>query len=73
MVRSVVGALVEVGTGRRDAAWLAALVDNDQRCGEVPVLAPGGLVLEEVGYPADEDLAARVEAARARRDREELR
>ncbi len=72
MVRSMVGALVEVGTGRRDADWLAGLVDNDQRCGEVPVLAPGGLVLEEVGYPADEDLAARVETARARRDREEL-
>ena len=27
MVRSVVGALVAVGTGRRDAAWLAGLVD----------------------------------------------
>jgi tRNA pseudouridine38-40 synthase len=70
MVRSLVGALVEVGTGRRDAAWLAALVDNDQRCGEVPVLPPHGLVLEEVGYPADDQLAARVEVARARRERE---
>jgi len=70
MVRSVVGALVEVGTGRRDADWLAGLVDNDQRCGDVPVLPPGGLVLEEVGYPADDQLADRVTVARARRERE---
>lgn len=68
MVRSLVGALVEVGTGRRDAAWLAGLVDNDVRSGEVPVMAPGGLVLEEVGYPADADLAARAQASRARRE-----
>jgi len=69
MVRSLVGALVEVGTGRRDAAWLAGLVDTDVRSGEVPVMAPGGLVLEEVGYPADAELAARAVAARARRER----
>lgn len=68
MVRSLVGALVEVGTGRRDPAWLADLVDSDERCGEVPVMAPGGLVLEEVGYPADADLAARAQASRARRE-----
>ena len=69
MVRSLVGALMEVGTGRRDAAWLAGLVDTDVRSGEVPVMAPGGLVLEEVGYPADAELAARAVAARARRER----
>ena len=68
MVRSLVGALVEVATGRRDAAWLAGLVDGTERCGEVPVMAAGGLVLEEVGYPADAELAARVAAARARRE-----
>jgi tRNA pseudouridine38-40 synthase len=68
MVRSLVGALVEVGTGRRDPGWLVELVDSDQRCGEVPVMAPGGLVLEEVGYPPEADLAARAQASRARRE-----
>ncbi|MFT3875560.1 MAG: tRNA pseudouridine(38-40) synthase TruA [Propioniciclava sp.] len=68
MVRSVVGALVDVGTGRRDAAWFAGLIDRPARAGEVTVLPPHGLVLEEVGYPADTDLAARARAARARRD-----
>nr|WP_269779404.1 tRNA pseudouridine(38-40) synthase TruA [Propioniciclava soli] len=71
MVRSVVGALVAVGTGRRDAAWLAALVDAPHRAGDVTVLPPHGLVLEEVGYPPDDQLAARQLAARARRDRPE--
>lgn len=68
MVRSLVGALVEVGTGRRDPAWLAALIDTDRRCGEVPVMPAAGLVLEEVGYPPPESLAARAREARARRD-----
>lgn len=68
MVRALVGALVEVGTGRREVEWLAGLVDADGRSGDVPVMAPGGLVLEEVGYPADSELAARALASRARRE-----
>jgi tRNA pseudouridine38-40 synthase len=71
MVRSLVGALVEVGTGRREAAWLADLVDNTTRCGDVPVMPAQGLVLEEVGYPADDLLAARVTQAKARRELDE--
>lgn len=68
MVRSLVGGLVEVGTGRRDAAWLVDLVDRPARSGDVPVMAPHGLVLEEVGYPPDDQLAARQAEARTRRD-----
>ncbi|MDN5570377.1 MAG: tRNA pseudouridine(38-40) synthase TruA [Propionibacteriaceae bacterium] len=68
MVRSVVGALVAVGTGRRDVAWFAGLLDADSRAGEVTVLPPHGLVLVEVGYPPDDRLAARQIEARARRD-----
>ena len=67
MVRSLVGALVEVGTGRRDPAWLAGLLDADRRSGEVPVMPAHGLVLEEVGYPPAAQLAARAQEARARR------
>lgn len=68
MVRSLVGALVDVGLGRRPADWPASLLDGPGRAGAVTVLAPHGLVLEEVGYPPDEALAARVAEARARRE-----
>jgi tRNA pseudouridine38-40 synthase len=67
MVRSLAGALVEVGAGRRDAAWLARVTASAARDPSVPVLPPGGLTLEEVGYPPDPDLAARVEQARSTR------
>ncbi|MCA0297194.1 MAG: tRNA pseudouridine(38-40) synthase TruA [Actinobacteria bacterium] len=71
MVRSLVGALVEVGAGRRDAGWLAGLLTSPGRSSEVPVLAARGLVLEEVGYPPDDQLAARATEARAFRTLEE--
>jgi tRNA pseudouridine38-40 synthase len=67
MVRSLVGALVEVGTGRRDASWLAAVTAGAARDPSVPVLPAGGLTLEEVGYPPDADLATRAEQARSTR------
>lgn len=73
MVRSVVGALVEVATGRREFDWLVGLLDSNQRSSEVPVLAAHGLVLEEVGYPAADQLAARAQEARARRSLEDCR
>ncbi|HLL62962.1 MAG TPA: tRNA pseudouridine(38-40) synthase TruA, partial [Propionibacteriaceae bacterium] len=72
MVRSLVGALVEVGTGRRDSAWLAAVTAGAARNPSVPVLPPGGLTLEEVGYPPEEHLAARTELARRTRSRQDL-
>ncbi len=71
MVRSLVGGLVEVGTGRRDADWLAGLLDVPARATDVPVLPAHGRVLEEVGYPPDDELAARAREARARRSLEE--
>ncbi len=67
MVRSLVGALAEVGSGRRDPGWLHALLRAQTREPSVPVLAARGLTLEEVGYPPDLELQARVRAARSRR------
>ena len=64
MVRSLIGALVEVGSGRRDPAWLEAVTAAAVRAPGLPVLAPGGLTLEEVGYPADTRLATRAQEAR---------
>lgn len=67
MVRSLVGALVAVGSGRREPDWLVGLLATRVRAGEVRVMPPGGLTLEEVGYPRDRELAARAVEARARR------
>ncbi len=67
MVRSLVGALLAVGEGRRDPAWPAGLLDRRVRADEVVVAPPGGLTLLRVDYPADADLAARVQRTRALR------
>lgn len=67
MVRSVVGASIEVGLGRRPPGWLADLLAAPSRQAAAPVAPPHGLVLEEVGYPADSELAARAAVARRRR------
>lgn len=67
MVRCLVGALVEVGSGRRTVAWLTALSAAAVRSSEVPVMAAHGLTLEEVGYPPDDQLAARAAEARTMR------
>ena len=65
MVRCLVGALVEVGSGRRTVEWLAALTAAAVRSSEVPVMPAHGLTLEEVGYPPADQLAARVDEARS--------
>ena len=63
-VTTLIGALVEVGSGRRDIAWLEQVTAAAVRGPGLPVLPPGGLTLEEVGYPADTGLATRAEEAR---------
>ncbi|MCV2395537.1 tRNA pseudouridine(38-40) synthase TruA [Actinotalea sp. M2MS4P-6] len=68
MVRALVGGLLAVGEGRRTAAWPAELLAARVRDPAAHVAPAHGLTLEEVGYPADEDLAARAEQTRARRD-----
>jgi tRNA pseudouridine38-40 synthase len=68
MVRSLVGALLAVGEGRRPPEWPASLLTRTTRADDVPVAPAGGLTLVRVDYPADEDLAARTQVTRARRD-----
>jgi tRNA pseudouridine38-40 synthase len=65
MVRSLVGALSEVGLGRRDVAWVSELAESHERRTGAPVLPAYGLTLEEVGYPPDSGLADRVAEARS--------
>jgi tRNA pseudouridine38-40 synthase len=67
MVRSLVGALVAVATGQRDHEWLAAITERGVRDSTITVMPATGLTLEEVGYPADHELAARAVEARALR------
>lgn len=67
MVRSVVGAMLVVGDGRRDPGWLAGVLRAAVRTPEVVVAPPHALVLSDVVYPSDGELAA--QAVRARRTR----
>jgi tRNA pseudouridine38-40 synthase len=68
MVRSIVGALLAVGDGRRPVAWPAALLARTERASEVTVAPPHGLTLVAVAYPeGPEALAARAELTRRRR------
>jgi tRNA pseudouridine38-40 synthase len=67
MVRSLVGALLAVGEGRRPPGWPAELLSRTQRADEVPVAPAGGLTLVRVDYPPDDMLAARAVVTRARR------
>ena len=67
LVRSLVGALLAVGDGRRPIDWPASLLALRERADAVGVAPAHGLTLEEVGYPAAAELAARAEVTRARR------
>jgi tRNA pseudouridine38-40 synthase len=67
MVRSMVGALIAVGEGRRDASWLVGLLAAASRVDEIGVVPPHGLTLVDVGYPPQGQLADRVRTTRARR------
>ncbi|GAA1242267.1 MULTISPECIES: tRNA pseudouridine(38-40) synthase TruA [Streptomyces] len=67
MVRSLVGAMLFVGDGHRPPDWPAKVLAAGVRDSAVHVVRPHGLTLEEVGYPADELLAARSKEARNRR------
>ncbi len=69
MVRSLVGALLAVGEGRRPVDWPAGLLSRGERASEVPVAPAHGLTLVGVDYPDDPaEWAYRSVATRRRRD-----
>jgi tRNA pseudouridine38-40 synthase len=68
MVRALVGALLEVGDGRRDVRWPAGVLAGRKREDAAKVAPARGLTLEEVRYPDDAELRARTEQTRRRRD-----
>ncbi|SIN93901.1 tRNA pseudouridine(38-40) synthase TruA [Agromyces cerinus] len=68
MVRALIGAAVAVGEGRLDVEAPAALLQAGQRTNAFMVMPAKGLVLTEVGYPDDHELATRAALTRARRE-----
>ncbi|MHA6669233.1 tRNA pseudouridine(38-40) synthase TruA [Homoserinimonas sp. A447] len=71
MVRSLVGACVAVGQGNVPAERLVGIRDEQLRGSEFKVMPAKGLTMVEVGYPADDGLAARADQTRARRQADE--
>lgn len=72
MVRSIVGALIGVGQGKADAAKIKELLEKTNREGSFKVVAPHGLQLMAIGYPADELLAKQAQEARNFRTLDEV-
>lgn len=64
MVRSLVGALVAVGDGRRPTDWPAQLLAAARRDSRVSAAAAHGLTLVAVSYPPVAQLASRVALTR---------
>ncbi|WP_082120001.1 tRNA pseudouridine(38-40) synthase TruA [Saccharothrix sp. ST-888] len=67
MVRSLVGAMLLVGDGHRSVEFPGEVLAGRVRNSAVNVVRPYGLTLEEVGYPADDQLAERNRASRRMR------
>lgn len=68
MVRALVGAVVAVGSERITATDLIYLRDARERTSRFTVMPAHGLSLEAITYPTDDELEARAEQTRARRD-----
>lgn len=67
MVRALVGCLISIGEGRRPVAWAEQIMLAERRDPSVTVAHAHGLTLEEVAYPADDELLARAQQTRAKR------
>lgn len=59
MVRSLVGAILAVGEGRRSADWTAGLLGESSRSSDFAAAPARGLTLVQVDYPPDDQLAGR--------------
>jgi tRNA pseudouridine38-40 synthase len=64
MVRSLVGAMLTAGDGRREPSWPATLLTLRERSSEVTVAPAHGLTLVAVGYPDEAEYASRADATR---------
>lgn len=66
-VRSMVGALLAVGEGRRPVEWPGEVLAGKVRDSTAHVAPARGLTLVAVDYPPDDEMAARVIRTKARR------
>lgn len=64
MVRSLVGALLAVGEGRREPGWCATLLGAAARSSDFAAAPARGLTLIGVDYPPDDQLAERIAVTR---------
>ena len=64
MVRSLVGALLAVGEGRREPRWCAELLTATRRSSDFAAAPARGLTLVGVDYPPDAELGARTRVTR---------
>jgi tRNA pseudouridine38-40 synthase len=72
MVRSLVGALLAVGEGRRESAWCAGLLTSTRRSSDFSTAPARGLTLVGVDYPPDAELEARIAVTRDVRTADEI-
>jgi tRNA pseudouridine38-40 synthase len=72
MVRSLVGALLAVGEGRREPRWCAELLTSTRRSSDFATAPARGLTLVGVDYPADAELEARIAVTRDKRTADEV-
>ena len=72
MVRSLVGALLAVGEGRREPGWCAALLTSAARSSEFAAAPARGLTLVRVDYPPDDELEARIRVTRDLRSTDDV-
>jgi tRNA pseudouridine38-40 synthase len=70
MVRSLVGALLAVGEGRRSPEWPAGLLAEPRRSSAFATAPAHGLTLIGVDYPPDDQLQARTLVTRDLRTRD---
>ena len=68
MVRSLVGAAMAVGQGKRSVGWLSGLLEERERKSSISVAPAKGLSLVGVDYPPDAELARRNLRTMDRRD-----
>lgn len=64
MVRSLIGALVQVGRGSKPVEWGRELIGNPSRSHSVPLAPPHGLTLMKVDYPPSEQYGSQAQLTR---------
>jgi tRNA pseudouridine38-40 synthase len=67
MVRNLVGAVVCVADGRKDASWIAELLANKERVSDSLVFPARGLSLTQVDYPSEQELIERAKVTIGKR------